>query len=298
MSQLDDFKKRVQDRENRVSLYEGQLANQMAAIRQRLYLAVAEIVAGMAVDKAGRLLFNVQNINKQNRVGIVIENQLRKEREGFFRLMIRRIFGILTVNKRYADVFDNTDTIDARVQRQILLTYGYDERSQQFLPGSYLDAVMSGSYTAQNAIQQIQTALGARIPLKEFRSQFRQDFNALTDAEFRRFTFDFYQELDRRAAYEYAKQVGLNYALYAGTLVEDSRLFCAQRVNKIYTEQEIEGWNDLDWQGKRPGDVRAVLGGYNCRHTLNWISAEFAQLLADDLGIEINTYNKVRQKQA
>lgn len=298
MSQLDDFKKRVQDRENRVSLYEGQLVNQMTAIRQRLYLAVAEIVAGMAVDKTGRLLFNIQNINKQNRVGIVIESQLRKERESFFKLMIRRIFGVLTANKRYADVFDNTDTIDARVQRQILLTYGYDERSQQFLPGSYLDAVMTGQYTAQNAIQQIQTALGARMSLKEFRSQFRQDFNALTDAEFRRFTFDFFQELDRRAAYEYAKQIGLNHALYAGTLVTDSRRFCVERVNRIYTEDEIAEWNDLNWQGKRPGDVRVVLGGYNCRHTLNWISAEFAQLLADDLGIEINTYNKVRQKQS
>lgn len=298
MSQLDDFKKRVQDREKRVSLYEGQLANQIAALRQRLYLAVAEIVAGMAADTTGRLLFNIQNINRQNRVGIAIESQLRKERESFFRLIIRRIFGILTANKRYADVFDNSDTIDARVQRQILAAYGYDEKSQQFLQGSYLDAVMSGSYTAQNAIQQIQTALGARVSLKDFRAQFRQDFNALTEAEFRRFTFDFFQELDRRAAYEYAKQIGLNHALYAGTLVTDSRRFCVQRVSRIYTEQEIEEWNDLDWQGKRPGDVRAVLGGYNCRHTLNWISAEFAQLLADDLGIEINTYNKVRQKQA
>lgn len=298
MSQLDNFKKRVQDRQNRVDLYEGQLANQMTAIRQRLYLAVAEIVAGMAVDKTGRLLFNIQNINKQNRVGIVIENQLRKEREGFFKTILRRIFGILTANKRYADVFDNTDTIDARVQRQILLAYGYDEKTQQFLPGGYLDAVMSGSYTSQNAIQQIQTAIGARTPLSDFRSQFRQDFNALTDAEFRRFTFDFFQELDRRAAYEYAKQIGLNHALYAGTLVSDSRRFCVERVNRIYTEEEIAKWNDLNWQGKRPGDVRAVLGGYNCRHSLNWISAEFAQLLADESSIEINTYNKVRQKQS
>lgn len=296
MSQLDDFKKRVQDRQRQVRLYEGQLVKQMKAIRLRLYLAVAEIVTGMAVDKAGRLLFNIQNINKQNRVGIVVENQLRKERENFFKVMIRRIFGILTTNKRYADVFDNRDTIDARVQRKILSIYGYDEKSQQFLPGSYLDAVMSGSYTAQNAIQRIQTALGARMSLKEFRTQFRHDFNALTDAEFRRFTFDFFQELDRRAAYEYAQQIGLNHALYAGTLVEDSRQFCVERVNRIYTEAEIVEWNDLNWQGKRPGDVRAVLGGYNCRHTLNWISAEFAELLADDLGIKINTYNKVRQK--
>jgi hypothetical protein len=55
---------------------------------------------------------------------------------------------------------------------------------------------------------------------------------------------------------------------YAGTLMKTSRKFCIDRVGKRYTRGQIEAWQGLKWQGKAPGSVFTVRGGYNCRHRL------------------------------
>ena len=67
-----------------------------------------------------------------------------------------------------------------------------------------------------------------------------------------------------------AKEAGLTYYRYTGTLVRDSRPFCQSMLNKVLTEQEIRDiWNNQGWAGKSTGDPFIVRGGYRCRHT--WI---------------------------
>ena len=64
-----------------------------------------------------------------------------------------------------------------------------------------------------------------------------------------------------------ADQLGLTSYVYYGSLVRDSREFCKENANKIFTEDEIrQKWADETWQGKAQGDPFVVRGGYNCRH--------------------------------
>lgn len=72
-----------------------------------------------------------------------------------------------------------------------------------------------------------------------------------------------------------AEEVGADYFLYIGGLIETSREFCRERDGKVFTAEEIAGWDN--GQGL-PADI--YLGGYNCRHSLRPISKE----LAKDLG--------------
>jgi len=73
---------------------------------------------------------------------------------------------------------------------------------------------------------------------------------------------DTYASLHKRKA----EETGLDHFLYAGNTIRDSRPFCVQRAGKVFSREEIEGWNKLDWEGKAPGDVFIRRGGYNCRH--------------------------------
>ena len=67
-----------------------------------------------------------------------------------------------------------------------------------------------------------------------------------------------------------AKEAGIDKFSYTGTLVRDSREFCARMLNRILTEEQIrEIWNNQSWAGKSTGDPFIVRGGYRCRHT--WI---------------------------
>ncbi|MHC1738441.1 MAG: hypothetical protein AB9882_11945 [Ignavibacteriaceae bacterium] len=63
---------------------------------------------------------------------------------------------------------------------------------------------------------------------------------------------------------EVAKQAGLTYYLYDGIILKHSRQFCRERVNRVYTIDELKSMDNH--QGL---PVDQSLGGYNCTHFLS-----------------------------
>tara|TARA_R110000764_G_scaffold26612_1_gene63075 strand:+ start:399 stop:1289 length:891 start_codon:yes stop_codon:yes gene_type:complete len=62
------------------------------------------------------------------------------------------------------------------------------------------------------------------------------------------------------------KQAGATRWKYYGSTVRDSRSFCVEHAEQIFTDEEIsETWSG-SWKGKASGDPFIVRGGYNCRH--------------------------------
>lgn len=66
-----------------------------------------------------------------------------------------------------------------------------------------------------------------------------------------------------------ANEQGIDRFEYYGDLILDSRQFCRDHVDKIYTREEIEKIWEGEWAGKAAGDPFIVRGGYNCRH--HWL---------------------------
>jgi hypothetical protein len=62
------------------------------------------------------------------------------------------------------------------------------------------------------------------------------------------------------------KQSGATKWKYYGTTVRDTRPFCREHVNQVFTTEEIEKTWAGSWKGKAAGDPYIVRGGYNCRH--------------------------------
>ena len=74
-----------------------------------------------------------------------------------------------------------------------------------------------------------------------------------------------------------AAELGLDHFIYLGPDDDITREFCQERVDRIFTQEEIDSWdNGTDL----PANI--YCGGYNCRHQLRPISAEFASELNDD----------------
>jgi hypothetical protein len=89
--------------------------------------------------------------------------------------------------------------------------------------------------------------------------------------------YDTFQQIDRSINYDVALDLGLNYAMYSPGVMKTSRQFCKDRVRKVFTRAEIEGWKKLEWQGKNDNyDPFIDVGGYNCTHTLSWITETIA----------------------
>lgn len=106
----------------------------------------------------------------------------------------------------------------------------------------------------------------------------------LVESHYDRFAKDTFAVFDRSYNNIIADEVGLDHALYQGGLVADSRDFCIERDGLVWTREEIASWADLSFQGKPDSyDPFIDLGGFNCRHSLNWISETLALQLRPDL---------------
>lgn len=102
------------------------------------------------------------------------------------------------------------------------------------------------------------------------------------------FVRDAFNRSDRRYMEVVSEEFELVWQSYAGSLVKDSRVFCTNRVGKVFHIMEIEEWGagknvdsgaakgkeraGVPWQGMfrgtNPDNIRIVLGGHNCLHSL------------------------------
>jgi len=73
---------------------------------------------------------------------------------------------------------------------------------------------------------------------------------------------EFYSAIHRKKA----KDVGIKKFLYAGTVIKTTRPFCRARVGNVYTEEQIQSWQNMQWKGKKEGNIWLTRGGYRCRH--------------------------------
>jgi hypothetical protein len=69
-----------------------------------------------------------------------------------------------------------------------------------------------------------------------------------------------------------AQDLGLEWYLYTGGLMDSTRPFCKARNGKYFHRTEVESWANLTWNGKMPNtDSKTIFltrGGYNCQHSL------------------------------
>lgn len=99
---------------------------------------------------------------------------------------------------------------------------------------------------------------------------------------YRNFVYDTFSRVDRIQAKLVADKLGLVHAIYEGGLIKTSRPFCIARNGKVFTSDEIAAFDPPT--AKQPSyDPFADLGGYGCRHHLNYIPASLASILRPDL---------------
>lgn len=102
------------------------------------------------------------------------------------------------------------------------------------------------------------------------------------EKHYKTFANDLYSQIDRATGNVMRNDLGLEFAIYEGGLIETSREFCENHNGKIYHISEIK-----EFKPKRaiPPDYDPItdLGGYNCRHHLNWISNAMAKALGKDI---------------
>lgn len=99
---------------------------------------------------------------------------------------------------------------------------------------------------------------------------------------YRNFVYDTFSQVDRTQAKIFADKLGFKYAIYEGGLIKTSRPFCKERNGKVFSREEIEKFDPPT--AKQPNyNPFTDLGGYACRHHLNWVPDAVAFALRPEL---------------
>ena len=283
------------ERESLTRQWQEELARRVRGLQNSLYLAILEAVLGFTTDKDDRIRFTTANVNRAARIGLTIQTTNAENSRGLIGWLIERLLDVVDVNRKYFKSFVdyNTGAVDPQVRKLVLYRLGFDVDKDRLIPGGWLSEISNATPIAQSVARDVNAAIAANMPLKQFQNQFRAAFVdpgglGYVEAHYNRFTFDLFQQVDRGVQKQYADELELNHAVYSGTVKDNTRPFCKARVNHVYTRDEIESWEDLNFQGKILVGYNpfAHLGGYNCRHHLSWITEELARRIGG-----INEYN-------
>jgi len=121
----------------------------------------------------------------------------------------------------------------------------------------------------QTAIDELKQNYGSTVTganLYVYSSQIVQDALMGFDGQFAKYRAD---------------ELGLTSYIYYGSIIRDSRDFCVEHANKIFTEEEARLIWQKDWQGKSGSDPFLDRGGYNCRHHWQPVNPDWGTIKED-----------------
>lgn len=213
-----------------------------------------------------------------------------------------KYFGSLVLNevgkKRFDSVSKKTDEL-------MKTTIGINKDGSVY-KGGFLDSFITDNTLLTELKQMLIRNVTGQQSLAEFRKSLKEKVVGTKNSTggferyYRQYAYDVYQNYDRAYAKTMADEFQLNYAIYQGGLIKDSRDFCKAHEGKVFTREEISEFSKWKLpkdsvESPGPGQVPSYiakfpnydpfthLAGFQCRHSLSWITKSMAERLRPEL---------------
>lgn len=159
----------------------------------------------------------------------------------------------------------------------------------QLVPKGYIGRMINSDELKAKIIGILSEGIGLELSYSDLREKF---YNAISTEKNKNeeletyldcYAHDLFSAINQAYNSVQAECMGFNTFIYQGDIIGDSREFCKNHINGVFTREDIKLWKDQDWKGKNydvPFEISR--GGYNCRHTLMWIPDEAAQYFRDN----------------
>jgi len=286
---LQNLEKEVVRLVSELPIQEGALFNTRLAIeiRPKLQKAIEDLyltkvqtfindydkIAGTIVATYGKLpipnefkqiteadLTTIQQLKK------IAFTQFQNLATEFSNTLAQEVYQSTLVGKPFADV---VETVRAKING---IYQQADTRKQKELVDFVQAQRIAGKTNTEDfktAVDELKQSYGSTVTganLAVYSSQIVQDALMGFDGQFAKFRAD---------------ELGLTSYVYFGSVIRDSRDFCVEHANKIFTEEEARQLWQKEWQGKSGSDPFIDRGGYNCRHHWQPVDPEWGTVKDD-----------------
>jgi hypothetical protein len=260
----------------------------------------------------GKILNTVRNFKILSALDDVYSQFNEASQKLVVQKMANGLLGINTFNSQYFKIVSLNETTTKRFDSVIQKTnklmsakIGITDQGE-IKTGGFLDSFISDNRLLTESKQLVSRGITGGQNITDVKADLKakivgtQDYTGGFERYYRQFAYDTFQEYDRSYSKNAADEFGMNYALYQGGLITDSRDFCIAHNNKVFTRDEIMQFGEWvlpDDTKEKPGpgevpnyianfpgyDPFTCCGGFNCRHSLGWVTKGYAIQLRPEL---------------
>lgn len=286
---MDKIKSIIQRRTKLINDLSDQLDADMIVNEKKILKEIFKELKKLEV-KDGVIVNNLKNKGLLLRVDAVMNKFRNNEAAKTIQDIVDGANKLGKLNKEYFQTVSSTEKIKKlqdTVQKEIAAQLGYDTKGN-ILEGGMLHSVSSDK-TLDNKIKNfIRKAIITEQEVDLFKENLEiyvagdgDKKVGVIEKHYKETTADVFAQVDRLNGYVYSNGLNLKFAIYEGGLIKTSRDFCIKKNGKVFHITEIMKFDPK--VAKQPNYNPIIdLGGYNCRHHLNWIGDELAVRLRPD----------------
>lgn len=264
------------------------LGNKITLLERKLFDAVLkQLIKKLEFTPDGKIKSDGKNVELASVLDKIFRGIQNNELLDVVKSFSKDFQGIKAFNKEYFAIIANDkkkiDAIAKEVDATLKKRLGISAKGVIVKRG-YLDKLVKDN----TVLKQIKTVTNKAITsgksLSEYKAQMKiiivgnSKVNGAMIRHFNQFASDTYNQFDSTTQKLFAKKLGLNAFIYAGGIIDTSRCFCEERNGETFTADEAKEWESLIggdcgpiWE-EDTYDPVVDRGGYNCRHSINWIS--------------------------
>lgn len=270
-------------RQKHILKVEKALAKKIKELQKMLYQVSSDYLSGLSLgeDKSS-------NYRLISRLDKIVDDKLSRPIQRMVKWLIDQIKKLSKLNKKYFKELGGNRNQHQQSERKIFQQLGIS--GGKLVQGGFLSELFNFKSITGTLKRIARAAVVSSIvtfpALKKSLSNtiVGKDKLGLVEKQFYSQANNLMVFIDRSQTTDLAKSVGVRAAIYQGGLIKTSRPFCKSRDGKVFTFDEISAWADLSFQGKPDlYNPFTDCGGYNCRHTLDYISDELAIVLRPEL---------------
>lgn len=273
----------------------------ISALEKKIYTLIFDKIISELDKSEGRIETTSSNIDLAAKLDSIFREVQKSGYTNIIRAFSSDVNGILDNNGKYYEIVEKDNeklkAVAEEVTQTMLKRVGITKDNKVVKDG-YLDRLIKDETVKKAIKKKMLKSITSGDSYTDFNTKIKtmvegtDKTNGEVKKYFNTFLFDTYTQLNRSASKSFAKKLGLQAFVYSGGKIESSRCFCDKNNGKVFTTDESKKWKDQlneecgpIWNEDKDGvyDPLVEMGGYNCRHTPDFITDTLATRLRPDL---------------
>jgi hypothetical protein len=245
----------------------------------------------IALDyEEGKIIETPQNLSRLNVLRAIFENFAELEMNAVGEEFAKDLFDLARKNAAWYELIGIDAELAGRLADDLTMIrekLGVDA-SGKLIKGGYLSQMAEGAQIKGKIVDYVIQSMSSQTPQKEFLKGLQQIIKGVPkqsagalESFWTSYAYDVPAAVREIQNLKMANELGFNYFIYTGGLIDTSRDFCRKKNGRVFSREDAEKWvNDPDLIDQKTKNTYKPLierGRYNCRHFLMWITDDRAE---------------------